>query len=69
MNSQKPVETGCLATHRMKGGTFLVTAFRYARHGGGMDGQFEILDPSTGRFQWVVDFELKRLPDPAPDNT
>jgi len=60
----KPIESGCLVTIRLEGGTFLVTAFRYRPHGRGMDAEFEILDPTTGRFRWVPDFSLQRLPDP-----
>jgi hypothetical protein len=63
------IESGCLVTDRLKGGTFLVTAFRYRSHGCGMDAEFEVLDPTTGRFQWTPDFNLKRLPDPPAVNT
>jgi hypothetical protein len=63
------IESGCLVTDRLKGGTFLVTAFRYRSHGRGMDAEFEVLDPTTGRFQWTPDFNLKRLPDPPAVNT
>ena len=65
----KPIETGCLVTHRLEGGTFLVTAFRYRSHGRGMDAEFEFFDPATGKFRWAPDFSLKRLPDVTADNT
>jgi hypothetical protein len=57
------IETGCLVTDRLKGGTFLVTAFRYRSHGRGMDAEFQVLDPTNGNLHWVVDFNLKSLPD------
>jgi hypothetical protein len=63
------IESGCLVTHRLEGGTFLVTAFRYRSMGRGMDAGWEVLDPSTGKFQWMPDFNLKRLPDPPAMNT
>lgn len=69
LESKKPIESGCLVTIRLEGGTFLVTAFRYRSHGRGMDAEFQILDPNTGRFRWVPDFSLKRLPDPTTVNT
>jgi len=69
VHRKKPVETGCLVTHRLEGGTFLVTAFRYRSHGRGMDAEFEVLDPGTGKFRWVVDFSLERLPDSPAMNT
>jgi len=57
------IESGCLVTHRLEGGTYLVTAFRYRSTGRGMDAEFEVLDPTTGKLRWVTDFNLKRLPD------
>jgi len=65
----KPIETGCLVTHRLEGGTFLVTAFRYRSHGRGMDAEFEFFDPATGKFRWAPDFSLQRLPDNPAVNT
>ena len=33
------------------------------------DAEFEVLDPTNGSLRWVVDFSLKRLPDPSPEVT
>ncbi len=69
MAKNERIESGCLVTHRLEGGTFLVTAFRYRSMGRGMDAEWEVLDPTNGKLRWVTDFSLKRLPDPPAVNT